>query len=389
MSLMIETAERRALLATQHRLVGSRRTDDPAEIADSLVGLHSSDPASPFLSAAARMNQPSVSAVAAALYEERRLVRHHAMRRTLWVMTPETARLAHASTTVHLGGPQERRLAKLIEENGFATDGALWIDAAKQALYEAICDAHTTTTRDLSEAFPDLVLTLRTGKVTTSALPRVLLLLGLDGLIVRVKPTGTWISSQYQWTPSFEWITDGFGRADQHTAEVDLIRRYLLAFGPVTFADMQWWTGWTKTTTLRALDGAQAVEVDLLGGVGWIDRDAERWNGGSAPFVALLPGLDPTTMGWKERDWYLDPEDAGLLFDRNGNAGPTVWVDGRIVGGWVQHPSGRIVFRLTDEAAGDRIPEIEAAADGLEDVYGDVRHKVRFPAPIQHQLLAD
>ena len=47
------------------------------------------------------------------------------------------------------------------------------------------------------------------------------------------------------------------------------------------------------------------------------DRAVESW-------VALLPALDPPTMGWKRREWYLG-EHASALFDRNGNAGPTVW----------------------------------------------------------------
>ncbi len=40
------------------------------------------------------------------------------------------------------------------------------------------------------------------------------------------------------------------------------------------------------------------------------------------PWAALLPPLDPTTMGWKERDWYLGSYKE-QLFDTAGNAGPT------------------------------------------------------------------
>ncbi|MEZ5207019.1 MAG: crosslink repair DNA glycosylase YcaQ family protein [Acidimicrobiales bacterium] len=90
----ITIAERRARLARRHRLLPSTRTDDVAEIADSLVALHSSDPASVYLSAMARMRHPSVTTVESALYETRSVVRFHAMRRTLWVATPEVARLA-------------------------------------------------------------------------------------------------------------------------------------------------------------------------------------------------------------------------------------------------------------------------------------------------------
>ena len=55
--------------------------------------------------------------------------------------------------------------------------------------------------------------------------------------------------------------------------------------------------------------------------------------------MALLPVLDPTVMGWKERGFYLGPH-GPALFDRNGNAGTTAWVDGRIVGCWVQDAEG-------------------------------------------------
>ena len=40
-------------------------------------------------------------------------------------------------------------------------------------------------------------------------------------------------------------------------------------------------------------------------------------------WVALLPSLDPTTMGWRGREFYLDPADVLYLFDTNGNAGTT------------------------------------------------------------------
>lgn len=101
----ITVAERRARLAERHRLIPSRRTDDVAAIADSVVALHSSDPVSVFLSAMARMRHPSVAAVEAALYDARSVIRFHAMRRTLWVATPAVARLAHARRRRRSWGP--------------------------------------------------------------------------------------------------------------------------------------------------------------------------------------------------------------------------------------------------------------------------------------------
>ena len=67
-----------------------------------------------------------------------------------------------------------------------------------------------------------------------------------------------------------------------------------------------------------------------------------------APWVALLPGLDSTVMGWKERAWFLGGHQHAL-FDVNGNAGPTVWCNGRIVGGWA-HRLHRFMVRGFERA---------------------------------------
>jgi len=54
-----------------------------------------------------------------------------------------------------------------------------------------------------------------------------------------------------------------------------------------------------------------------------------------APSAALVPGLDVTTMGWFDRDWYLGTH-RGQVFDRTGNGGPTAWWNGRVVGSGIR-----------------------------------------------------
>ena len=67
-------------------------------------------------------------------------------------------------------------------------------------------------------------------------------------------------------------------------------------------------------------------------------------------------------MGLYERDWYLGSYKP-LIFDSTGNAGPTAWWDGRIVGGWRQDDSGEVELQLLEDvgsdarAALDRLPE--------------------------------
>ena len=54
-------------------------------------------------------------------------------------------------------------------------------------------------------------------------------------------------------------------------------------------------------------------------------------------------------MGWKSRAFYLDPGHVPHLFDSNGNAGTTAWVDGRVVGCWVQDADGVVDVRLVEK----------------------------------------
>jgi hypothetical protein len=103
-------------------------------------------------------------------------------------------------------------------------------------------------------------------------------------------------------------------------------------------------------------------------------------------WVALLPSLDPTVMGWKSRDWYLGGH-AGELFDRNGNAGPTVWADGRVIGGWTQMGDGEIRVELLEPVAAKISAMVDEEAGRLREWFGDSRITPRFRTPLEKRLL--
>jgi hypothetical protein len=386
----IDAAERRARLAVRHRLVPARRTDDVVAVADDLVALHSTDPVSVYLSVLARMPNPLLAAVEKALYDDRTLLRHHAMRRTLWVGGHEAIQLAHAAATVDLHRVQYRNLHSALAGAGIADPDA-WFAAGRTAVLAALADGPTTA-RDLGRRLPELAIPVPvgTGRQATSAAAhtRLLLVLGFAGDVVRARPTGTWINGQYRWAAAHDWVQGGIDAGlDRRTAAAGLARRWLRAFGPGTRADLQWWAGWTAATTTRALADVDAVAVELAEGVGYVLPDDLGPAEAAEPWVALLPGLDPTTMGWKERSWYLDPAVAAAVFDRNGNGGPTVWADGRIVGGWVQRRDGTVAVRLLTDVDEAHRSAIDDAAARLQELLGDVRFSVRFPAPVQAALL--
>ena len=103
------------------------------------------------------------------------------------------------------------------------------------------------------------------------------------------------------------------------------------------------------------------------------------------PWVRLLPALDPTIMGWAGRDWFLG-EHGSALFDRSGNVGPTVWSDGRIVGGWAQRRDGEIVVRLLEDVGADARTAVDEEAVRLQAWLGPVRITPRFRTPLEREL---
>jgi hypothetical protein len=164
-------------------------------------------------------------------------------------------------------------------------------------------------------------------------------------------------------------------------ARAALIGTWLKTFGPAGVNDVKWYFGHTLTWARDGLRDVGAVEVDMDGTPGYALPDdlepepaCERW-------CALLPGLDVTTMGWQDRDWYLAPHKA-QVFDRNGNGGPTAWCDGRIVGGWTQDADGRVVVQLVEKVDAKTSKALARKAKALTDWLGGVRIAARFPSPL-------
>ena len=387
---VIGPQERRARLAVRHRLLPRLRTDDLPALVDDLVALHSSDPVTVYLSAAVRMADPSLDAVAGALYVDRSLVRHHAMRRTLWVGTPAVVQTMHAAATRALVLPERRRTCTMLAASGVA-DPESWLDGARNLVLSDLETHGPSTARELGQRVPALARPLRLPSAsqeaaTQAAHTRVMLNLGFAGDVLRVQPTGSWVNGAYRYALARDWLPGGLGDLTPEPAAAELASHYLRRFGPVTAADLQWWAGWTKTATSRALADAGAVPVQLDEGRGWLAADDED-TPEPEPWVAALPGLDPTTMGWKERGWYL-PARAVEAFDRNGNAGPTLWVDGRVVGAWAQHRDGRLLTHWFEPVPPARREELAERLAVLATVVGDTRFSVRFPGLVQPRILA-
>ena len=386
----LAAAERRARVGARHALAS--RVGSVEEAALAIVALHSSDPATVYLSARARVQGFEPEALEEALYVRKSLVRMLGMRRTLFVVPRDLAPVMHEACTKALIPRERTRLVRMLEQQGVARPGRgeRWLDRVQAKTLAALEDAGEASARGLTPAVPELANRLVFGagsswEASVGVSTRVLFMLATEGRIVRTRPLGAWTSGQYRWSTVERWLGGPLAAIDHEEACAELLRRWLGRFGPATTMDIRWWTGWTARLTASTLSEVGAVAVRLGEAEGWVLPDDLEAVAAPEPWVAFLPGLDPTVMGWKERAWYLGRHESEL-FDRNGNAGPTLWANGRSIGAWGQTDAGDIAIKLHARAGADVRSLIETERERLRSWLGDVRIRTRFGTALERSL---
>jgi hypothetical protein len=389
----IDTAERRRRIGARHFLARPRPKGELAPLADDMAGIHATDPASVYMELRARTRELTHADVERALYDDRALVKVLGMRRTMFVVSPAFAGVIHAATATDIAARERRRMYQMVEGAGITRDPARWVAGVERETLEALDELGEATAADLTKRVPGLREQIAFGEGKTWAgkvgvSTRLLFLLAAEGRIVRGRPKGSWLSSMYRWVPMDRWIEGGLEPWPPERAQAELVRRWLRAFGPGTLRDVQWWTGWTVARTRAALRAVEAVEVEVGDrATGWVLPDDLEGTPAPKQWVALLPALDSAIMAWKDRDWYLG-DLYRQLFDNAGNAGPTVWADGQVVGLWAQRSNLEVGYRLLRDVGREHTAALDAEAARLTAWLGKDRVFPRFPNPTFQELAA-
>ena len=393
MTVTVSVAQRRARLMERHRLAVA--AGSVVDAVDAIIALHGTDPTAVYLSAWARTGC-AAGDVDEAVYAERSLVRMLGMRRTMFVVPAGLVPMVQAACTDDVAKRLRRQLEKDLVTGGVGDgDPGGWLTDVGRGVLRVLHarDGGGASGAELSEGEPRLRTELsysldKSYGGTAYITSRVLTLLGAEGHLVRGHRRGGWSSGQFEWFAASAWLGQaGDGGLDGGAARVELARRWLRSFGPAPVSDLQWWGGWTGGQTKAALAALPTVEVELDGQPGVALADDLSFPGEIQAVASLLPALDPTPMGWQGRDWFLGQHRAAL-FDRTGNIGPTVWWEGRVVGGWAQRASGEIVLRLLEDIGADGTAAVTGQAARLEAWLGTNRVTPRFRTPLERELSA-
>jgi hypothetical protein len=374
--------ERRARLAVRQALAPAFRVDSPVAATRAMTALHATESATVYLSSWARVGSLQIADVDRALYDDRCLVKQLAMRRTLFVFPRDLLAAVWPSASARVAGIERARMAKEVVREGLADDGDDWLDRARAEVLAVLAEAPDgLSATEVRQAVPmiDVKVTVTGGEIWSA--PRVLTHLSATADIVRGPATGRFPVARPRWTLTRDWLGDvpaPWSAADGYR---EIVRRWLRTFGPGTEDDLVWWLGATKTVVRAALAELDAVAVTLDGGgAGWLLPDDLDEVPDPGPWAALLPVLDPTVMGWQGRDFYLGPH-RDQIFDSRGNAGTTAWVDGRVVGCWVQDDAGVVRVRVLERVPAGAGRALDAEAARLTAWLGGVRVGTVYRSP--------
>ncbi len=120
---------------------------------------------------------------------------------------------------------------------------------------------------------------------------------------------------------------------ERDEALAELAHRYFTSHGPATLQDFAWWSGLTAADARASLEMVQSqfVKETIDNRIYWRSPSTPPAQV-AAPTAYLLPPFDEYTVAYKDRSAVLDPlyaQQAG-----NGIFGPTIVVDGQVVGTW-------------------------------------------------------
>jgi hypothetical protein len=375
-------------MARRHALAPQRRVADAQAATRAMTVLHATEPATPYLSLFARIDSFTRADLENTLFGSKSLIKQIAMRRTLFVFPRDLLPAAVSSASARVAQQEAGKLVKDLERSQVTDDGASWLATAREAVLRRLADGAELGARELREGLAELAgqVSLYEHKPYGAVLhvaPRVLTWLSAAGDVVRGHNAGDWRISRPLWTRMDDWLGAPVSRSAVREGYAELVASYLRTFGPVTERDLVWWFGATKGAMRQALADLNAVQVRLeRAQTGWVLPDDVDPEPPAEPWAALLPALDPTALGWKERDFYLAPDFYSAIFDWSGNCGATAWCDGRIVGAYVQDDAGRVELIVPTDPGPAGRAALQAEAKRLEDWLDGEKVTALYKSPL-------
>ena len=327
----------RRILASQFLSKKAAGPRAVVKVAEACCGINSQDFLESFSSFWARVDGFKDSDLISELRPKGGLVRAYAVRGTMHTI-PSKDYWMHV-----FGGPRKRFLPGI--DNIAKKRGIPDRDSRIRLLYEPFLDnikGRAVTSNEIEEFMID--------RLTHLGLPARLKLrrgwqshatygpawvgfseMSFLGLLVNAGRRG----SESLWMRASDWLGSKRTPPDPEECSVELIRRYIECFGPVTREDIVYWTFLRKSDVDSALD---ALKKDLT--KNRITGNEEYFSLGDSveafepPEALILPEFDSLMMGYKDKSRFLHNAHLKTVFLSLARIERTILLDGFVAATW-------------------------------------------------------
>jgi Winged helix DNA-binding domain len=351
---VLTTAELgRATLARQ--LLLERHQLGAVEAVGALGGLQAQEPGPPYIGLWSRLAGFEATELEGAI-EEREVVRATAMRGTVHLLPARDYTRLQSAIADALEGDMARYLAKRLE----GVDVAALVEDGRGLFAKQDSMSAAALRDELAKLHPEADVRAIAAVVRTS-LP-----------LVRVPDGGRWgFTPKAPFTDAERWIGKPLRKRPDR---VELVHRYLAAFGPASVRDAEAWLGGGELAPVFEKLGSALGRFKDEGGRELYDlKDAPRPPADTPAPVRLLPEFDSLVLAHADRTRVISDAHRKSLTTKNLRVRATVLVDGRVAAYWkleksrgtatvVVEPLGRL--RAADRKA--VLAEAEALAAFVE-----------------------
>lgn len=116
-------------------------------------------------------------------------------------------------------------------------------------------------------------------------------------------------------------------------ARLELLRRHLTHYGPVTLHDMMYFFRWPQRELKKLLSGLPAKTLTCDGSTYYFIKEPDSLP--PLPRCIFLAGFDPVLLGYEKKESpFLPPEHLKKVFNNTGIVFPSLLLDGTVRGKW-------------------------------------------------------
>ena len=152
------------------------------------------------------------------------------------------------------------------------------------------------------------------------------------GLLVNAGRKG----SESLWMSSADYLAAGRSVPDPEECMVELVRKYIECYGPVSREDIAYWSFLLKKDVDMALEALKKdlTNEDLHSGGEYFSFGGASREAPEPPGVVILPEFDSLMMGYKDKSRFLSQDIVKKVFGGLAAVNRTILLDGFVAATW-------------------------------------------------------